>query len=217
MRQFGEAGKRALAGFALALVLPSLAGCKIVSIADDRAARERRSGGFDADHYVSHQWARYWAPALGSRAVAYAKLDAAIAASLPQAGKALGRQTGDGAAWTFVTAVDGRVSAIDRTSRQGIVIIQPNTGAPVFVQIGPVVAGTALRDAIPSITFDDFSDQIAFAAVGEAITRRAMTAVGPAAAQLTVGERVRVVGAFNLRHTGDPIMLTPLALARNNA
>jgi predicted lipoprotein len=213
MKRLGAANRRrAYAGIALALSLPPLAGCTIVSIADDRAARERRSGAFDADRYVAHMWAATIVPTLNDRAVPYAKLSAATAAALPQAGQAMGRQVGEGAAWTFVTAVDGRVIAIDRASRQGILTIQPDGGAPVAVQIGPVVTGTALRDAVPSLNFDDFTDQIAFAEVGEAITHRAIAAVDPVIARMKPGERVRVLGAFNLRHAGDPVLLTPLTV-----
>jgi predicted lipoprotein len=194
----------------------ALAGCHVVSIEQDRAERERRSGAFDAAAYVSHQWAGSIAPALERRAIPYAAFASGLSKGLAPAARAHGYRAGEGSAWTFVIAAEGVVTAIDRSSRQGFLRIAPAgapAGAPPLdVQIGPVVAGTVLRDAVPAMRFDDFSGQVAYAEVGEAITRRAMAGAARAATGLRPGAHVRVVGAVALRRADDPVLLTPLTL-----
>lgn len=201
--------------FALWPVL-MLAGCHIVSIEHDRADRERRSGSFDATTYVSHQWARSIKPTLERRAVPYATFANVLATGLTAAEQSYGYRAGEGSAWTFVTAIDGVVTTVDRSSRQGVLTIapagMPHGGPSIEMQIGPVITGTTLRDAVPAMQFDDFSGQVAYAEVGEAVTRRAMAGVSPAIVKIRPGAHVRLVGAFELRHADDPILLTPLRL-----
>ena len=67
LAQRGKAARDSIArrrvGLALALVgLPVLAGCKVVPLAVDRAARERLAGAFDAGRYVDALWDAQAAP-----------------------------------------------------------------------------------------------------------------------------------------------------------
>ena len=49
------------------------------------------------------------------------------------------------------------------------------------VQIGPVIRGTALRDAVSFIRFNDFANQFEFAAVSNALHERVLRDVVGAA------------------------------------
>lgn len=199
-------------------VLPILTACKVVPIAADRAARERMAGAFDAGRYVDAIWDAQAAPYWTKSADAFPDLVAAIDRDLDTVGAREGRRAGDGSPWTFVVQGQGVVTGVDATARAGrLTVAAPAAGGQardVQIQIGPVVSGSTLRDSLPFVTFNDFSNQIAFAEVGGAMSRRAIAQARPVAQNLKVGDRVTFVGAFALSKAGDPILLTPVRLER---
>jgi predicted lipoprotein len=207
------AGRRR-AGLALVLaVLPLLAGCKVVPIAADRAARERLAGAFDAARYVDTIWDAQVAPHWAKSAAPFPEHSAEIAHDLVAGGARAGRRAGDGSPWTFVTEGQGVVTGVDTAARAGRVTVAM-AGRDVQVQVGPVVSGSTLRDSLPFITFNDFSNQIAYAEVGGAMSRKAVAQARPVAQGLKVGDRVSIVGVFALSKASDPILLTPVRFER---
>jgi predicted lipoprotein len=83
------------------------------------------------------------------------------------------------AAAVFVRGT-GRVVEVDERSRVRLALVDlaPGDGRPdVAIQIGPVLSGTALRDALPFIRFDDFANQIDYAAVSRVLHDRVTAAV----------------------------------------
>ena len=110
----------------------------------------------------------------------------------------------------FVQGV-GTVSSADSHSRVGLVHVHFSEGVEVDVQVGPVIRGTAIRDALPFIQFSDFANQIDYAAVASLLNERVLEQLRrfPKPARL-VGRRVRVVGA--LRVAGSSWEITPISL-----
>lgn len=221
MAQRGKATRDLIARRQVALVLvgaPVLAGCKVVPLTVDRAARERLAGVFDANRYVDALWDAQAAPYWTKVAAPLPELAAAIDRDLDAAGARQGRRAGDGSPWTFVAEGRGVVTGIDTAARAGRVTVTTSTakgaGREVQIQVGPVVSGSTLRDSLPFVTFNDFSNQIAYAEVGGAMSRRAVTQARPVAQGLKVGDPVAFVGAFALSRAGDPIVLTPVRLER---
>lgn len=200
----------------LAALLPAVSACKVVPIAADRAARERQAGSFDAERYVEAIWGAQAAPYWIKQAKPLGQLSAQIDQNLDAAGEIDGRKAGDGSPWTFVTQGEGRVVDVKTQARAGAVTIDVG-GKPVEVLIGPVVSGSALRDSLPFVTFNDFSNQIAFAEVGRALTKRALRQARPVAERLKPGDRVRFQGVFQLGKAGDPVVVTPVRLERIGA
>ncbi|WP_447725584.1 DUF2291 family protein [Sphingomonas koreensis] len=202
--------------FAVLLGASLLGGCKVLTNEEDRAMRARRGGDFDAARYVEEIWAAKAVPALDRRAVPADKLVPAIDADLERAGVELGRRAGEGSAWTFVVSGTGVVSSVDAASRRGSAEVTFTGIAPartVRLQIGPIVSGTAIRDALPFVAFNDFTDQLAFADVGRALTARALRTLRPGIAQLRPGQAIRFIGVVNVRAPGEPLVVTPVALS----
>jgi len=187
-----------------------------VPIAADRAARERQAGSFDAARYVEAIWIAQAAPYWNKHAKPLDQLSTRIDKDLDVVGAAEGRKAGDGSPWTFVTQAEGRVISVKTQVRAGAVTIDVG-GKPVDVLVGPVVSGSALRDSLPFVTFNDFSNQIAFAEVGGALTRRALRQVRPVADGLKPGDNVRFLGVFQVGKGGDPVVVTPVRLERVGA
>jgi predicted lipoprotein len=151
-------------------------------------------------------------PAIERQAVPMPQLLQALEAGIDQAGGRIGRRTGEGAPWTFVGRGDGVITAVDRVSRQGAIELAV-AGRTVRIQTGPVVTGTAIRDALPFVRFNDYPDQLAFAEVGKALTERSLKPLDRQLAALRPGMHVSFVGPFNLARADDPILITPVAIA----
>jgi predicted lipoprotein len=91
---------------------------------------------------------------------------------------------------------------------------QPGTPRQLILQVGPVVFGTALRDALPVISFGDFVNQIEYAEVSRALNDRAIAAArnGLDLASLK-GKTITFSGAVAQPAGNSPLHVTPLAIA----
>jgi predicted lipoprotein len=189
----------------------ALGGCKVLTIEEDRALRARLGGDFDAPRYVDAIWASKVMPAIHAETRPLPVVASAIDRGLDKAGATLGRRVGDGSAWTFVFEGEGVVTKVDTTTPRGSVdVALPDR--VVHIQTGPVVSETAIRDALPFVAFNDFTDQLAFAEVGRALTAKALAGVRPALNQLQPGRRIRFIGVANVRSAGDPLVVTPVSV-----
>ena len=63
---------------------------------------------------------------------------------------------------------------VDTRSRSGTatVALDGEARATVVIQVGPVLTGTAIRDALPALGFDRFVNQIQHADVGNELNAR---------------------------------------------
>jgi predicted lipoprotein len=197
------------------LLLPALLlACKVATIRpiesndDGNDVRE-----FDAATYVASLWAED-VPAALERAVDLRELLPAVAADPEAAGARWGRREGTGS-YTVVVKGAGRVLDVDTSSRVGVASLEIETpGGPerVRLQIGPVLRGTSIRDALPTVSFDQFVNQIQYAEVAGALNARVEREVLTSLdREALVGKRVRFVGATTLG-TDRPLTVTPVRL-----
>lgn len=191
----------------------ALAACTIVSKQEDQTIRARGTADFDAERFVAEIWTRRVLPVLRERALPLNTLAAVADHDVAAAGRRFGRQAGEGSPWTFVVQGSGTVTRVDHASRRGTLELAVD-GLPVErrlrVQMGPVISGTAIRDATPFLAFDNFPDQMAFAQVGRALNRNALA--GLRAADLPkLGGRLQFTGVLQLMEDDDALLLTPLA------
>jgi predicted lipoprotein len=82
----------------------------------------------------------------------------------------------------------------------------------VAIQIGPVLRGTALRDALPFVRFTDFVNQLEFAAVANALNDRVLAEViDGVEVDGLAGREVEFVGASPAR-SGAVVEIVPVLL-----
>lgn len=162
---------------------------------------------FDGTTYAEQVWSRLQEEAHRTA------VDIAAAGTASEDG---GRTVSSGRA-TFVT-VTGTVLEIDRASRVGIARVRAPGPPPrvVAIQVGPVVRGTALRDAASFIHFGDFANQFEFAAVSNALNDHVHSRVlGPLDLDALPGKTVRVLGATRRPAAGatdGPADVVPVAI-----
>lgn len=196
-----------------ALLAVSLSACTVIPLEEDQARRAQRGGDFDAAKFVAETWSVRIAKQLQSRAVDYEALAPRLTNDLDAAGKAHGRQTADGSPWYFIVKGEATVTSIVRDSRAGTVSIAPVSGGdPVTVLIGPVILSSALRDALPMFDFNDFTDQLSFAAVNKALNQKALAANSATLDTLKIGDRVRFVGALSMSKDAPARTMLPIRI-----
>lgn len=165
---------------------------------------------FDAAAYVESIWGAKLLPAVSAHAVDLAEFLKAYRAD-PSA--AVRRYT---TGRSLLVKGRGRVIRLDSASPRGrlLVDVAPYDGrADAAIEIGPVIGGTVLRDALPFIQFSQFVNQLQFAAVGNALNDRvANTVLAPVRGGAPAGSVVSFSGASTLP-TADAIPdIVPVAI-----
>lgn len=201
---------RRFALWAVALAVLPLSGCKIVPIVEEQAGVPV---GFDAAGYADGIWTTQALPFLAETARPVAEVVPAIIADLEAAGAQFGYRAGEGSPWSFVVNGTGEVTAKNTESRAGTLeVAVEGLAEPVIVQIGPVIRGNAVRDALPFVSFKDFVNQIEYANAGKALTALAYAAITQSAEAVTVGDTVTFTGTIAVSRAGDDVVVTPVSL-----
>lgn len=153
---------------------------------------------FDAGKFVAAIWSARVLPLMQDKATDIATVLQAVAQDADAAGRHYGhRPLPDNGLWNFVVRGEGRIKASETQLRHATLTTEI-AGQDVTLQIGPVVFGTALRDALPFISFDQVVNQIQFAQVSRELNDRATASarVGLDVARLVPGSRIGFAGAM---------------------
>ena len=210
---------RKLTVAAVVLAGMALGACKFVSTAEVRA--QGAGGGeavavFDPDKMVAEMWQTKVVPYLDAKAGSLADVRELARRNPDEAGGRYGyRPKAEGAPWTLVTRFDGTVVAADTASRAATIDIDIDGDgkSDATVQIGPAIRGTALRDALDFVSFNNFTNQIDFARFGKAFNSYVdRTTLAKLPRDDLVGRRVTVVGAFPLGGADQPPLVTPATI-----
>ncbi|WP_354042636.1 DUF2291 domain-containing protein [Devosia sp. UYZn731] len=201
-------------GVLLAMAL-TLAGCKIVPIGQEQA--EDKAGAFDATSYATGLWTKQALPHFFANAKPAAEVIAATMADFAEAGDKFGYRPGEGSPWSFIVNGAGIVTAKNTESRAGTLVVALDGVVPpleVALQIGPVIRGNAVRDALPFVSFKDFTNQIEYADAGKALTALAVEGIAAGVAGLAVGDHVEFTGAISMAGASDKLLVTPVVLKK---
>jgi len=188
-----------------------LLGCKVATIRPIESEEENTGAReFDAATYVEALWAED-IPAALEEAVPLGDLLPALRTD-PETARARWGQ-GEGETAPVLVEGEGRVVEVDTSSRTGFADVDvdvPGGTGRVRLQIGPVLRGTSIRDALPTVSFDQFVNQIQYAEVAGALNTRVEESLTSLDRQALEGKRVRFVGATALGEL--PLTITPLRL-----
>jgi predicted lipoprotein len=151
-------------------------------------------------------------PLIREKAVDLADLRKALAGGLDAAGAAQGnRGAGEGAAWNFAVKGSGKVIAanLESRARKAELDTDGDGKADVTLQLGPVIKGSSLRDAVALFNFGDFRDQIEFAKLGRVINDRVSAGLTLPEGDL-IGRTLNFTGAVTLTKATDPLLVTAI-------
>jgi Predicted periplasmic lipoprotein len=169
-----------------------------------------------ATTFVDPIWDSKIVPAFIGKAVDAKELLAAIQENPEVAGEKFGRREATNP-YNYLIKGTGQVNAVNTESRAGTLTIgsaDAKLGQNVTVQIGPVVLGTAVRDATGIVSFNQFTNQIDYAGVSKEMNARAIReALGGKDPASFNGKQIRFVGAFTYDpHSAGNIRITPIKL-----
>nr|WP_296067845.1 DUF2291 domain-containing protein [uncultured Actinoplanes sp.] len=182
----------------------------------ESAGSGKAGGPADAKTYVDESWQAKIVPTVHDKAADITTVAAALAKDPAAAGRQYGHQAGTGSPYAFMVKGSGTVTKVDTEAPTGPMTVEvPQAGGkPLTITIatGPVIAGTAIRDAVGFISFGDFTNQIQYADVANQINNRVKTDVIAKAAPTSLdGKKITFYGAFSALAPGQ-IFLVPTEL-----
>lgn len=149
--------------------LATLSACKVVKNVDPAEAgqaEEAQSDDVRMGKLAREIWQPKVLPAVAKLLTTLPDLRAALAQDVDSAGGQFGyKPEGEASAWNFAVAGTGVIVETKMNSRAAKIQVDTDADgkADVTVQLGPIIRGTALRDAMSFLSFSDFRDQIEFA------------------------------------------------------
>lgn len=200
---------------ALATLL-ALAGCKIIKTPTAEEAAEAASGGFNPARQVAEIWESKVIPYLQTRAGSFQDVAALSKSDLDAAAVKYGHKEKEGSApWTFAAKVSGTIIKAETTSRAGYLDtdVDGDGKADVRIQIGPVIKGTAIRDSLDFVNFNEFKNQIQWAEFGKAFNTHVNgLTLEKLPREGLEGKRIEALGAYPVPSSGQPALLTPATI-----
>jgi predicted lipoprotein len=173
-----------------------------------------QNGQGAAAKFVDPIWDSKVLPTIEEKAQDIAKILPEIRSDPETAGQKYGRREATNA-YNYMIKGTGRVTEIHNESRVGTALVEiPELNEKVALQIGPVVRGTALRDATGIVSFNQFSNQLDYADVSKEMNSRALkTAFGNVDSASLAGKTVTFFGAFTFDpHSKSLILITPVKI-----
>jgi predicted lipoprotein len=173
-----------------------------------------RNGQGAASKFVEPIWGNKVLPTIQEKAQDIAKILPEIRADPETAGQKYGRREATNP-YNYMVKGTGKVSEIHNQSQAGTATVEiPGLNEKVTLQIGPVVRGTALRDATGIVSFNEFSNQLDYADVSKEMNLRALKAAfangDPAS---LAGKTVTFFGALTFDpHLKGPVLITPVKI-----
>lgn len=197
-----------------------LSSCRLIPTSEVQALAHKEAGGpasVDPDKMVDEIWSPKVVPYFEKRAGPFPEVRDLAATSPDEAGAKFGYRPKSGdVPWTFMVRLDGVVVAADTESRAATIGVDA-TGhgkADAIVQIGPAMRGTAIRDALSFVSFNDFTNQIDYARFGKAFNIYVnRTTLGKLPRDSLVGRKVTVLGAYSFQSPSDTPLVTPVEMS----
>ncbi len=207
--------RRALTAMCLTLLVTTISACKIVkNPSPDEIASSKMTDAERMDAFVSDNWDTKFVPFYKENSHPFEEVITGLAKGLDDAGNQFGvRQESEASPWHFIVRGNGKILSANTESRAATATIDATgDNEPDFLlQLGPVIRGTALRDAVTFLTFSDFRDQIEYAKLGRSLNSEAHDRVTSSLPMDNlVGADVSFIAVFSVTSPGSKLVLTPV-------
>lgn len=208
----------------LALVLAFMTSCTIVPDKKDEKGNEEKldiyfvNDEFNPDTYVDEIWNEKVVPYFEKNCLEIGAVLEVWKKNQDEAGKQFGyREKAEGSPYNFRVKGSGKIVAANTKSRASTIDVDlaPEDGvADVTIQIGPVIKDSAIRDSLDFISFTDFTNQLEFARLSNAMNKKINKEVlAGLDRENLVGKTVRFNGSFTHLQGSDLVRITPVILS----
>ncbi|WP_421592577.1 DUF2291 family protein [Shinella sp. M27] len=192
----------------------ALSGCKFVKTEDEQ--KQAAAGAFNPDKLVADIWDAKVVPFLQERAGTFQEVSALATSNLDAATEKYGHKEKQGnAPWTFAAKIDGVIVAEETKSRAGYVDVDVDGDqkADVRVAIGPAVRGTAIRDSLKFVNFNEFKNQIEWAQYGKSFNTHVNgLLLEKLPREGLTGKTIKALGAYPLPAKGQLPLFVPVTI-----
>ncbi|WP_421577336.1 DUF2291 family protein [Shinella sp. M31] len=192
----------------------ALSGCKFVKTEDEQ--KQAAAGAFNPDKLVADIWDVKVVPFLQERAGTFQEVSALANSNLDAAAEKYGHKEKQGnAPWTFAAKIDGVIVAEETKSRAGYVDVDVDGDrqADVRVAIGPAVRGTAIRDSLKFVNFNEFKNQIEWAQYGKSFNTHVNgLLLEKLPRENLTGKTIKALGAYPLPAKGQLPLFVPVTI-----
>jgi predicted lipoprotein len=176
---------------------------------------------FDPNSYADKNWSSKVVPTIVDKSVDIGTVLKALEQNSDAAQKQYAVQSSDGL-YNFMVKGTGKVIATNTSSRNGTLNIQLPVSAglkkqpTILVQVGPVLLGTAIRDSVGFINYNQFTNQVQYAQVADALNARAASDLKSLDAAKLQGKTITFYGAFTYA-TLEQVMIAPVRVVPEGA
>ena len=195
------------------IVTLAMTGCvKVVEIGKEDELTGNKK--FDAAKNVEEFWESQAVPELKEKAIDLAELlnqSNGDFATLADKGH---YSMGNGGELSFVVKGEGVVEEVNRQKKAGYMIVKLNgyDGQTVKLQIGSVYKGSAVRDNLSFIKYEDYANQVDWAKISQNIHAVIdKEVIGKLAMPALIGKNISFVGAFGVDKKTE-ILVTPIEI-----
>lgn len=199
------------------------AGCTLATVrpldpTTGKAIIGNESQAFNASNLAGEMWETQMLPTLQKSAAPITTVLDSLRQNITTGSEKYGHRPGKEQPYSFMVTGTGKVLTVNTESRAGLaqVDITGDGKADATLAIGPVIRGTALRDAAPFIDFNQFTNQMEYAAVSNELNALVNSKVLTPLGDLHVleGKTVTFFGAFTVGTTldADKVVVTPAIL-----
>jgi predicted lipoprotein len=167
-----------------------------------------------AARFVEPIWTSKVLPTIQEKAHDIVRILPEIRSNPEDAGKKYGRREATNP-YNYMAKGTGKVTEVHTESQAGTAILEiPDLPEKIVLQIGPVVRGTALRDATGIVSFNQFTNQLDYADVSKEMNNRALKAALPGLDPNSLpGKTITFFGAFTFDpRSKAPILVTPVKI-----
>lgn len=174
---------------------------------------------FDAKAYVARIWDKKVVSAAREGSVPLSELLAAIAKNKTSALHKYGHDVSG--TYNMFVRFSGKVTRIDTSTPMGTMTVDVSNDKgviPVKVEIGPVILGATLRDALKFISFETFLNQVQFGNVAVDLNEMTLNKViAPLKLKRLKGHRLKIYGAYRYDSVNPKnVTVVPVVVSAGN-
>lgn len=207
--------KKALAYLIIsAVMISSMTGCvKIVKQGEEASLLASESTEEVVD--FNTKWKTTIIPGLEEQAVDLSEFLTKANGNIESLSNEYGKRAQADSAVSFTVKGSGEVVEINTESRGGYIKVKLddyNGSEVIKLQIGPVFKGTAVRDSSYDVKFEDYKNQVDYAAVSKNIHDIiSETIIGKIDIESLKGKSISFEGCFTL-DKNDELVITPISI-----
>ncbi|MEI8222701.1 MAG: DUF2291 family protein [Actinomycetes bacterium] len=200
-----------LIAIVLVLVVAMALSTKVVSLSDANGTYRTGTTSLQANPKLSVSFAdKKWPeiqPFIKEHAVDIVEIDKAIQADLAAAGPKYGHTDGPGNAYAVPVKFTGVGQAMVNDFLP-VKVAGLSAKATIYIQMGPALNGTSLRDVTGTVKFEDFVNQLAYQDAATKLNDKVRENVlKPFTKGALVGKTITILGAMSITNPTNYIVI----------